>query len=165
MRRSLPTCWTNIWMIHPMRYAHMRAHAGIVPDAPNNCPVAKDGFMGSQALRRWLETSPCGQWAGKNCAPVMIGFIVGVHQIDMRVEAYDFSVDHRRQPAKTILARRAEQVVAAMAAARRWAGGRKARCDIAGDKVAGGFGHRHRQRRRNVAPTLRPRLPRVRGRH
>src|SRR5262249_35788781 len=152
MRRTLPTCWTNIWMVPSMRYAPMRAHAGIGPDAPNNCPVAKGGFMGSQGLRRWLETSPCRPLAGKHGPPAVIWFIVGVRQIGMRVEAYDFSIDDRRQPAKTILARRAEQVVAAMAAARRWAGGRKTRCDIAGDKVAGGFGHRHRQRRRNVAP-------------
>ena len=74
--------------------------------------------------------------------------------------------DHdRRQPAQAGLARRAEHAVAAVEARRRRTGRGQARRDAAGDQAAGGCRHRHRLRRRAVAPALRARLPGERRRH
>ena len=72
---------------------------------------------------------------------------------------------HRRQPAETVLARRARQAVAAVAARRRRSRSRQARRHAARGEAAGGRRHRHRHRRRAVAPAFRPRLSGIRRRH
>ena len=108
----------------------------------------------------------CGRWAEKDCARATIGSIVGGRpQRYETASSMMFPVDHRRQPAEAILARRAEQAVAAVAAARRRARRRQARRHAARDQVAGGRRHRHRLRRRNVAPAFRARLSGIRRRH
>ena len=79
--------------------------------------------------------------------------------------SHDVSDHHRRQPAEAVLARRAQQAVAAMAARGRRARAGQARRHAARDQAAGGRRHRHRQRRRAVAPAFRARLSRIRRRH
>ena len=66
---------------------------------------------------------------------------------------------------KPRVARRAEHAVAAVEAHRRRSGRGQARRDAAGDQAAGGRRHRHRLRRRAVAPALRARVPGERRRH
>src|SRR6476619_7670020 len=106
-------------MTQRTRCGPMRARAGTGPRVPNNSPVARAAFMGWRGLKRSLVTSRCGPWAEKNCARATIGFIVGGLHNATRPFRHDVSFDRCRQPAETILARRAEQAVAAMAAARR----------------------------------------------
>ena len=80
-------------------------------------------------------------------------------------DATHVSDHHRRQPAETVLARRARQAVAAVAAQRRRSRRRQARRHAARAQAAGGRRHRRRRRRRAVAPAFRARLSRIRRRH
>src|SRR5215467_5325541 len=97
----------------------MKAPAGIAPRVPNNSPAGRIGFMGEADRKPSCAIWQCGPWAEIGCARATIGSIVGGHRNVTRPFQHDLSIDRRRQSAEAILARRAEQAVAAMATARR----------------------------------------------
>src|SRR6185437_6352890 len=97
----------------------MKAPAGTARRAPNNSPAVRIVFMGEADRRPSCAIWRCGPWAEKDCAHATIGSIVGGHHNATRPFQHDLSIDRRRQSAEANLARRAEQVVAAVATARR----------------------------------------------
>src|SRR5215471_15081024 len=97
----------------------MKARAGTAPRVPNNSPAVRIVFMGEPDRKPSCAIWRCGRWAERGCAHATIGSIVGGHRNATRPFQHDLSIDRRRQSAEASLARGAEQVVAAVATARR----------------------------------------------
>src|SRR5262249_16630013 len=158
MPQFWPIPWRNISTTPLTHCEPTRTRVGIALRAPSNFPDARSAFMGSVGRKHLFAIWQCEQWAEKDCAPATIGFIVGVPHNVTRSFRHDVSVDRRRQPSKTVLARRTEQAVAAMAATRERSRFRQARRHIARHQVAGGSRQRNRVPRAEVAPAFGPRV-------